>query len=276
MGSASSEKLLEHIFPAMLRWEGELFFTGLTTLRVVQRSPCFPPCHQRDLEEKQPPPWSSDLFQGDLLPQECCFPKREAALLSKCRSSPLTLVVLGKGGFSLIYQGWEKQVKALRRGRKQFSSCLWSFWSKSHLFLRWRIMHGWFLAVWVEVLMQYMFFFPCGMMWYFEDCWFHFVVIGEGHPKTCSAEKVQVVVCFTSVGFYWDGISSPEGEGSKACRPQLLVSGQNYFTAFVYFHASVSTLKNGNNHYFLWEKSLFSMENCMDSAVIAAESFPPS
>lgn len=102
------------------------------------------------------------------------------------------------------------------------------------------------------------------------------MVIGEGHPKTCSAEKVQVVVCLTSVGFYWDGISSPEGEGSKACRPRLLVSGQNYFTAFVYFHASVSTLKNGNNHYFLWEKSLFSMENCMDSAVIAAESFPPS
>lgn len=146
----------------MLCWEGELFFTGLTTLRVVQRSPCLPPCHQQGLEEKQPPPWSSNLFQGDLLPWECCFPQREATLLSNSQSSPLTWVILGKGDFSLIYQGWEKQVKGLSRGRKQFSSCLWSLWSKSHLFLRRRIVHGWFLAVWVEVLIKSMFFFPMG------------------------------------------------------------------------------------------------------------------
>lgn len=128
----------------MLCWEGELFFTGLTTLRVVQRSPCLPPCHQQGLEEKQPPPWSSNLFQGDLLPRECCFPQREVTLLSNSQSSPLTWVILGKGDFSLIYQGWEKQVKAFSRGRKQFSSCLWSLWSKSHLFLMRRIVHGFF------------------------------------------------------------------------------------------------------------------------------------
>lgn len=234
----------------MLCWEGELFFTGLTTLRVVQRSPCLPPCHQQGLEEKQPPPRSSNLFQGDLLPRECCFPKREATLLSKSRSSPLTQMILGKGGFSLIYQVWEKQVKALSRGRKQFSSCLWSFWSKSHLFLRWRIVYGWFLAVWVEVLMWCMFIFPCGWCGLgIAD--FTLWLLERVTPNPPLLRKFRLL-CISS---QWDftGMGCPVQE----VKNQRLAGIGSWFQGKIVSQHSCTPMprfpdwKHGNNHYFL-------------------------